>query len=85
MVRQGLIKLLGSFIQRMKSCPRDGGEVVVLVVVSDIVGKNVERTIVRKGFRERDLVVGVALSGGNGLVYIVLGDEVTSQGVQAAS
>lgn len=85
MVRQGLIKLLGSFIQRMKSCPGDGGEVVVLVVVSDIVGKNVERTIVRKGLRERDLVVGVALSGGNGLVYIVLGDEVASQGVQAAS
>lgn len=84
-MRQGLIKLLGNLIQRMKPCPRDGGEVVVLVVVSDVVGKNVERTIVRKCLRKRDLVVGVALSGGNGLVYVVLGDKVASQGVQAAS
>lgn len=84
-VRQRLIKLLGNFIQGMKPCPRDSGEIVVLVVISDIVGKEVERTIVGEGLRKRDLVVRIALSGGNGLIYVMLGDEMASQGVQAAS
>lgn len=84
MAGKRLVKLLCNVIHSVKSRPGNGREVVVLIVQPDIVGQNVERAVVGKGLWNGDLVVRVPLRRGDGLVDVVLGDEVAGQGVQAA-
>lgn len=79
-----LVKLFGNVIHGMESRPGNSREVVVLVVQPHIVGQNVKGTVVGKGLWNGDLVVGVPLRRGDGLVDVVLGDEVARQRVQAA-
>lgn len=56
----------------------------MLVVQADVVGEPVERAVVGKGLRDRNLILGVALCRGDGFVYVVLCDEVGCERVQAA-
>lgn len=84
MAGKRLVKLLCNVIHSVKSSPWNGREIVVLVVQPDIVGQDVEGAVVGKGLWNGDLVVGVPLSRGDGLVDVVLGDEVAGQRVQAA-
>jgi hypothetical protein len=57
---------------------------VVLVVQADVVGEPVERAVVGEGLGDGDLVLRVLLLRGDGLVDVVLGDEVAGERVQAA-
>jgi hypothetical protein len=54
-LRQRVVKLARKLPQRRQPSPGDGGEIVVLVVVADVVGEDVERAVVGPGF----LVVAV--------------------------
>lgn len=67
-LRKRVVELAREFAKRGKTSPRHGGEVVVLVVVADVVGEDVERTVVRPGL----LVVAVE--------EVVLGDLETQSG-----
>lgn len=80
---QVLVEGAGGIVDGGQTGPRDGREVVVLVVVADVVGKPVERAVVRVCLGDGDLVGGVTLGGSDGVVDVVLGDEVTGQRVQA--
>lgn len=85
MARQGLVEFPGNVVHGMQPRPGNGREIVVLVVQADVVREDVEGPIIRKGLGDGDLVVRVALGGRDGLVDVVLGDEVAGEGVQAAS
>lgn len=84
MARQGRIELVGDLAQLGQARPGHGGEVVVLVVVADVVGEDVERAVVAVGLGDGHAVVRVRGLGRDGLVDVVLGDEVAGGGVQAA-
>lgn len=84
MTGQRLVELLGHLIHGRESGPRNGREVVVLVVQTDIVGEPIEGAVVGKCLGHGDHVAGVLLRRGDGFVDVVLGDEVASQGVQTA-
>lgn len=81
---QRLVELLGRLVDGGQPGPRDGGEVVVLVVQADVVGEPVEGPVVGEGLGHGDHVAGVPLRGGDGFVDVVLGDEVAGHGVEAA-
>jgi hypothetical protein len=78
------VELAGNVAQLVQPGPGDGGEVVVLVVQADVVSEEVEGSVVGEGLRDLELVVDVLLLGGDGLVDVMLGDEVAGQGVQGA-
>lgn len=80
---QGVVEVGGDAVDLVQAGPGDGGEVVVLVVQADVVGEPVEGAVVGEGFGDWDVVVRVLLLGGDGLVHVVLGDEVAGEGVQA--
>lgn len=82
---QVIIEFVSNLAHFMKTSPRHCREVVVLVVKSDVVGEPVEGPIVREGLGDGDLVLWVASGGSNGLVHVVLGDEVASQRVKTPS
>jgi hypothetical protein len=79
---QVIIEFVSNLTHLVETSPGHCGEVMVLVVKTDIVGEPVERPIVREGLRDGDLVLRVASGGSNGLVHVVLGDEVASQRVK---
>jgi len=81
-LRKVIVELMSNLVQFVEASPRYSGEVVVLVMKADIIGKNVGGAIVREGLGDRGVVVGVALFGGDGFVYVVLGDEVGGEGMQ---
>jgi hypothetical protein len=81
---QRVVEFVSNISHSMETGPGDGGEVVVLVVKTDIVGEPVERSIVGEGLGHGDLVLGIASRGGDGLVDVVLSDEVAGQGVQTS-
>lgn len=81
---QLVIELAGDAVDLVQAGPGDGGKVVVLVVQADVVGDPVERAVVGKGLGDGDPVGRVTLGRGDGLVDVVLGDEVAGDGVQAA-
>lgn len=81
---QGVVKLVSNVSHSVETGPGDGGEVMVLVVKTDVVGEPVERSVVRKGLGNGDLVLGVASGGRDGLVDVVLCNEVAGQGVQTS-
>lgn len=80
-----VVELAGDAVDLVEACPRDRGKVMVLVVQADVVGDPVEGAVVGEGLGDGDIVGRVALGGGDGLVHVVLGDEVAGDGVQAAS
>ena len=82
--RQRVVEFASNVSHSVETGPGNGREIVVLVVKTDVVGEPVERSIVREGLGHGDLVLGVASRGGDGLVDVVLGDEVASQGVQTS-
>lgn len=82
MPRKRGIELIGDLAQLGKACPRHSGKVVVLVVITDIVGHDIERPVVAVCLRDGNLVVRVGCFRGYGLIYVVLGDEVTRSGVK---
>lgn len=84
MVGQVLVELAGDLAKGGEPGPRDGGEVVVLVVEADVVGEEVEGPVVGEGLWDGDAVGGVLLLGGDGLVDVVLCDEVAGEGVEGA-
>lgn len=82
-----VIELVGNLVEFVQTSPRDGREIVVFVMQANIVGQDVEGTIVRVGLGKGDLVGGVGGVGGilGGLLKdVVLGDEVAGAGVQRA-
>lgn len=72
-------------MQSRQSAPRDSWEVVVFIVESNVVGEEVQRTIVREGLRNGNTLLGVscALADERSLVEdVVLGDEVSGAWVK---
>lgn len=58
---------------------------MVLVVQPNIVGKEVERAVVREGLWWRRAILGCVLGRGSSVVEdVVLGDEVACAGVERA-
>ena len=84
MPRQRVVKLGGDALDGRQPGPRHGGEIMMLVVKTDVVGEPVERAVVGEGLGDRDAVIRVARRGGDGLVDVVLCDEVAGERVQAA-
>lgn len=82
---QVIIELVSNLAHLVETSPGHCGEVVVLVVKTDVVGEPVQRSIVREGLGNGDLVLRVASGGSNGFVHVVLGDEVASQRVKTPS
>lgn len=76
---------MGNVAHLVEARPRNGGEVMMLVVQPDVVGEDVAWSVVREGLGHGHLVVRVPLLRGHGLVYVVLRDEVTGERVQGAS
>ena len=58
---------------------------MVLIVKTDVVGEPVQRSVVRESLGNRNAVLGILLGGCDGLVDVVLCDEVARQGVEASS
>src|SRR5690606_12513821 len=70
-----LIELAGNLGQLVQTRPRNGREIVVLVVQANVAGEEVERSVVRVGFRWGNFGGGAL---GGSFVRIedgVLGDE----------
>lgn len=84
MARQVVVELGGGVAHGVEAGPGHGGEVVVLVVQADVVGEPVQGPVVGEGLGDGDAVLRVLLGRGDGLVDVVLGDEVAGQRVQAA-
>ena len=82
---QIFVKLLCDLADGGKTGPRDSGEIVVLVVQTNIVRKPVERPVVGECLGDGDVALRVALLRGDALVDVVLCDEVAGEGVKAAS
>lgn len=74
--RERGVELVGDLAQLGQACPGHSGEVVVLVVITNIVGQDVERTVVTVRLGNGYLVFRIGCFGGHGLVHVVLGDEV---------
>lgn len=83
MKRQLVVKLVGEAVQRGETRPRDGREVMVLVVQSNIVCQDIQRSVVRVCLWDRDLVRGVESGGLRLLEDVVFGDKVAGARVQA--
>jgi len=75
-LRQVFVKVVRDTVQRVEARPGDRREVVVLVVQTDVVGEEVERSVVRVGLGKWDLVGGVRRVLLGLLENVVLGDEV---------
>lgn len=80
--RQLVVELVCDAVQSGQARPRDGGEVVVLVVQTDIIREEVEGAVVRVRLGERYLVRRVGGVLVRLLEDVVLGDEVAGAGVQ---
>ena len=76
MLRQVFVEVVRDTIQRVEARPGDRREVVVLVVQTDVVGEEVERSVVRVGLGKWDLVGGVRRVLFWLLENVVFGDEV---------
>lgn len=86
-VGQVLVKLLGNLVDLPKSGPGDGGEVVVLIVQANVVGQEVEGSVVRESLGDRDTVLGVArllVLKRSTIENVVLGDEMAGYRVQGS-
>lgn len=84
-VGQILVEFLGDFVDLPESGPRNSREVVVLIVQPNVVGQEIERSVVGEGLGDRDTLFGVArlLVLKRGTVKdVVLGDKVTSHRMQ---
>lgn len=85
MARQRGVELIGGGAQRGQTRPGHGREVVVLVVVADVVGQDVERAVVAVGLGDGHVGRVLRFLGGrHRLVDVVLGDEVAGGRVQGA-
>lgn len=81
--RQRRIELVRNRPQLRQPCPRHGGEVVVLIVVAHVVCEYVQRAVVAVCLGDRHAIVRVLGLRGDGLVDVVLGNEVACSRVQA--
>lgn len=82
--RQITIELIRDLVKLPQPGPRDRREVVVLVVQTDVIGEEVERSVVRVGLGKWDLVGGVRRVLFWLLENVVFGDEVACDRVQGA-
>lgn len=78
------VELSRQGVQRGKTGPGDGGEVVVFVVQADVIREQVKPAVVREGFRDRDERRGITGLDGGWVKDVVLGDEMSGAGVQRA-
>lgn len=81
---QLVVEFVRDAVQFGEPGPRDGGEVVVLVVQADVVREEVEDAVVRVRLGDGNLVRGVRCGLLGLLEDVVLGDEVAGAGVQRA-
>lgn len=85
MVGQILVELFRNLVDLPEPGPRNGGEIVVLVMQTDVVCEEVEGSVVRESLGYQDTLLGVtslfAFERG-AIEDIVLGDEVTSNRVE---
>lgn len=84
MAGQLVVKFMRDAVKHGQSRPWYGGEIVMLVMQTHVVGKDIERSIVRERLRKWDPVLRVPCCGGLLLENVVLGDEVARTGVQRA-
>jgi hypothetical protein len=77
MARKVLVKFMGNIANTVEAGPGHGGKVVVLVVKTDVVCEPVERSIVGEGLGDGNIVVRVTSRRRDGLVNVVLSNEVT--------
>ena len=84
MAGQVIVVVVRDAVQRRQASPGHGGEVVVLVVQADVVGEPVEGSVVGEGLGNGDAVVGILLLRCDGLVDVVLCNEVPGERVQTA-
>lgn len=97
--RKRLVEITGNLMQLVQLRPRDSGEVMVLVMQSNIVGEDVEGTVVRVCFRRRKGIKRVRLFDPLSVLQlcqglcaavldlgekVVLCDEVACAGVQGS-
>lgn len=88
--RQVAVEFIGDLVELPQTCPRHGGEVVVLVVQADVVREQVQRAVVRERLRRRGefsfLALFVRLLQGARVLGedVMLGDEVACDWVQRA-
>lgn len=83
-MRQVRIKFLGNPVQLGQPRPRDGREVVVLVVQADVVGEEVQGTVVAERLGHGDLVPRHPRLRHDLLVDVVLRNEMPGRRVQRA-
>ena len=84
MYGQLIVELVGDAVQLRQPGPRDRGEVVMLVVQTNVVCEVIENAVVGVGLWDGDFVGGVGCVLLGLLENVVLGDEVAGAGVQRA-
>jgi hypothetical protein len=77
MARKVFVKFMGNVANTVEAGPGHGGKVVVLVVKADIVCEPVERPVVGEGLGDGNVVIRVTSRRCDGLVNVVLSNEVT--------
>lgn len=84
MSRKRIVEFSSDLAKFGKTRPRHGREIVVLVVIANVVGHDVERTVITIGLGNGNLIVWIRCFRSDGLVNVVLGNEVTSRGVEGS-
>ena len=84
MLWQVFVEIVRDAVQGVQARPGDGREVVVLVVQANVVGEEIQRSVVRVCFRERNLVGGIHSVFVGLLENVMFGDEVAGAGVERA-
>lgn len=81
MLRQVCIELLGHLMQRRQTTPWNGRKIMVLVVQADVIRQDIQRPVVREGFRYRRYDRKIFCALRLFLENVMLGDEMSCTGV----
>lgn len=74
-IRQICIIVLGYFVQHRQTCPGYSWEIMVLVVQTDVVGKQIQRPVIGEGLWNRYEVAGVFCAFWLWVEHVMFGDE----------
>lgn len=85
MARQIIVEFVGDVTDSVEPGPGNGGEVMMLVVEANVVGEPVERAVVGERLGDWNTVLRILGRRGDGLVNIMLSNEMASERMETAS